>query len=204
MKIFFCSFLVFFSWFTIGHTQERRILFLGDSLTEGYGVGKEKSYPTLIEKKLKAENKVPIHIINAGESGSKSSSALPRLRWQLQQKPSILVLALGANDGLQGVNPTLMESNLDQTIQLALDHRMKVLLVGMKMPFNYGEDYRKKFEQAYDHLIKKYGKKIVWHPFLLKDIAGKKELNLPDGIHPNEKGHEMMASSLLKTLKPML
>ena len=180
---------------------ETRILFLGDSLTEGYGISKEKAYPQLIEDQLKKDNK-EVKVVNAGESGSKTSSALRRLRWHLRSKPAILVLALGANDGLRGIKANVIKENLQKVIDLAKKKEIKVLLVGMQMPINYGKEYRGEFYEIYPQLAKE--NKLNFVPFLLEGVARVKELNLEDGIHPNEKGHEKMASTVLSYLKKLL
>lgn len=182
----------------------QKILFLGDSLTEGYGIKKESSYPHLIEKILVKEGQKDIQVINAGVNGSKSSSGLSRLKWHLRSKPTILVLALGANDGLRGVDPSVMKKNLQETIDLALKSKLTVLLVGIKIPFNYGDDFRIKFENSFAELLQLYKNKIDYVPFLLEGVGGVKKYNLPDGIHPNVEGHKKLAENVLKYLRPLL
>lgn len=194
---------LFFSWSTLTFGQER-LLFLGDSLTEGYGLSKESSYPQVVETLLNKEKANWVKVVNAGEGGSKSQSGLPRLKWLLREKASVLVLALGANDGLQGVRPPQIKENLKKIIDHGLKDGIKILLVGMKMPFNYGKDYQKKFESVFLELHQEYKGKISFTPFLLKGVGGVRELNLPDGIHPNEKGHKIMAETILKDLRPLL
>ncbi len=178
------------------------IVFLGDSLTEGYGLDKSEAFPSLFEKKLKATGYKDIQVINAGISGSTSASAVSRLKWYLRAKPTILVLALGANDGLRGLDPKAMKKNLAMAIQLALDRKVKIVLAGMKIPPNYGLKYTKEFENAYPELSKKYNIPLI--PFLLDGVAAKPDLNLPDGIHPNRKGHEIIAQLVFKNLLPLL
>lgn len=179
----------------------KTIVALGDSLTEGYGIALEKAYPALLEKKLKAAQK-DIKVINAGSSGSTSASAESRLQWQLKSKPDILILALGANDGLRGLPPQNTYDNLAKAIELAQKNKLKIILTGMMMPQNYGEDYRKKYSATFTDLAKKY--KVTLVPFLLEGVAMKKELNLADGIHPNEKGHEVIAERLLPIVQKEL
>jgi acyl-CoA thioesterase-1 len=177
------------------------ILFLGDSLTEGYQLAKEEAYPHLIEQNLK--KKIPtLKVINGGVSGSTSASGTKRLDWYLKSSPSHLVLALGANDGLRGFKIEDSKKNLSQIIEKAQKSGMKVILVGMEMPRNYGEDYRKKFQQMFVELSKTYKVKFV--PFLLEGVGGRAELNLPDGIHPNPNGHKVMAKNILKVLEAEL
>lgn len=177
------------------------ILFLGDSLTEGYQLAKEEAFPALIEKELKKNHK-DIKVINAGVSGATSASGMKRLDWYLKIKPDIMVLALGANDGLRGLKVTETEKNLASVIEKARGRGIEVILVGMKMPTNMGETYRSDFESIFPRLSKKYSIKLV--PFLLEGVGGVPRYNLPDGIHPNQKGHEIMAKNVLKVLEKEL
>jgi len=177
------------------------IVFIGDSLTEGYQLNREEAYPALIEKELKKKFN-QVKVINAGESGATSASGLKKLKWYSKIKPDIIVLALGANDGLRGMNLKETEKNLSGVIKSALDLKMKILLVGMKMPVNYGEPYRKDFQGLFLKLSNKFSLPIV--PFLLEGVGGKPRYNLPDGIHPNPEGHKVMATTVLKHLVPLL
>ena len=179
----------------------QRILFLGDSLTEGYGVAKEYAYPSLIQTKIDKGN-YDFEVINASISGSTSASALSRLKWQLKSRPQVLFLALGANDGLRGIEPKVTEENLAQAITLAQQNEIAVILVGMKLPLNYGPKYRKAFEDTFEKLAKKYN--CDYLPFLLKDVGGRPKYNISDGIHPNEKGHEIMAETVWPYLKKVI
>lgn len=174
--------------------SETKVLFLGDSLTEGYGVKKENAYPQILENELKGK----IISINGGVSGSTTASGLSRLRWQLRAKPKVVVLALGANDGLRGVPVKTSKDNLQKIIDMALEKKLIVVLTGMFLPQNYGDEYRKNFEKMFLVLAK--ANDVIFMPFLLKDVARVKELNIDDGIHPNEEGHKLMA----KNLKPFI
>ena len=174
---------------------ETRILFLGDSITAGLGVEKEQAYPHLVGEALKHMGYKDIHIINAGISGSTSASALSRLQWHSRIKPDILVLALGANDGLRGLSTQEMKTNLDTAIQYALDQGIKVILAGMEIPPNYGSQYTKNFRNVFRDLALKHN--ISFMPFLLKDVGGVARLNQPDGIHPNQQGHQIIAKNIL-------
>ncbi|TNE96284.1 MAG: arylesterase, partial [Deltaproteobacteria bacterium] len=171
-------------WATKPDTPPRTILFIGDSLTAGYGVDKEKSYVSLIERDLLKKG-YNIKTLNGSVSGSTTSSGIKRLRWFLKAKPEILVLALGANDGLRGVKIETSQKNLDDIIQLAKENNIKVALAGMMLPPNYGPDYTKNFKEMYLNLVKKHN--VVHIPFLLEGVAAQRELNQADGIHPNEK-----------------
>ena len=177
---------------------ETTVLMLGDSLTEGTGVDKTKAYPYLVEQKLKAQGFLAIKVINAGVSGSTTASALSRLTWYLRDRPDMLLLALGANDGLRGLPTLEIKQNLAETIELSLSKGIRVVLAGMKMPPNYGDDYTLQFEKVFHELAKEYD--ITFIPFLLEGVAGDPNLNLPDGIHPNEPGHQIIAELVYKTM----
>ena len=195
MKIFL--FLILFSFSAMAET----ILFLGDSLTEGYQLSKEEAYPAIIERKLQKSHK-GIKIINGGVSGATSASGLKRMDWYLKAKPDIMVLALGANDGLRGMKVEQTEKNLASVIEKAQERGITVIIAGMKMPTNMGEPYRTNFENVFPKLAEKYSLKLI--PFILDGVGGQPELNLPDGIHPNPKGHEVMARTVLKVLETEL
>lgn len=169
------------------------VLFLGDSLTAGYGVSKTDSFVGLLDAEWKKKNPKN-KMINAGVSGSTSASCTKRLKWQLRTKLDAVVVALGANDGLRGIPVDTTFKNLDQCIQLAKDKKLKVVLAGMLMPKNYGETYRKDFKNIFQKLNKKH--KLRFIPFLLEGVGGVASLNLADGIHPNEKGHRVIFKKL--------
>jgi acyl-CoA thioesterase-1 len=172
-----------------------RVLALGDSLTEGYGVAQTQAYPALLEQALQARTGREVRVINAGIGGSTSASALSRIRWHLRAKPDLVVLALGANDMLRGLSPESCEKNLDQALALLSEHSIPAVLAGMRVPPNYGADYRRRFEAIYPRLAARHRVPII--PFLLEGVAGSRELNQEDGIHPNEKGHQTMARTVL-------
>ena len=184
------------------NAAEITILALGDSLTEGYGNSKEEAYPALVEAALQQQGYPQVKVLNAGLSGSTSASAVSRLRWYLKVKPQILLLALGANDGLRGLDISQLKKNLGEAIEMARQRQMTVLLVGMKMPLNYGAEYTKSFEEAFPEVAKQY--QVAFLPFLLEGVGGKPELNLPDGIHPNAAGHRIVAQTVVKHLLPLL
>jgi acyl-CoA thioesterase-1 len=177
------------------NSPAQKIIFLGDSLTEGYGVSQEQAYPALVQERAKAQGK-NWQIINAGISGSTTASALSRVKWQLKQKPTAILIALGANDGLRGVPVKTSEANLAAAIQAAQNAKVKIWLAGMRLPPNYGAQYTKDFEKMFQGLSKKYHIPLL--PFLLDKVAGHSELNQPDGIHPNEKGHKILADTVFK------
>lgn len=179
-----------------------RILALGDSLTDGYGLEKDQAFPKKLQEKLHENGYEFVEVINAGISGSTTATAPSRLRWQLRSKPDLMILALGANDGLRGVPIETSKKNLSETIEMAKKENIKVLLAGMLLPPNYGEEYRNQFSDMYKELSKE--KNISLIPFLLEGVAGEPSLNLEDAIHPNEKGHERIAKNVYKHLIPHL
>jgi len=183
----------------IGHP---RIVCLGDSLTEGYSLAPEQAWPDLLQAALRRDGWPRAEVINAGVSGSTSASAVSRLKWQLRSKPDVLVLALGANDGLRGIAPEETRKNLAAAIDLAQSSGIVVLLAGMKMPPNYGPEYTKSFEATFSALAA--DKKVGLIPFLLEGVAADPALNLPDGIHPNAEGYVIIAQTVARHLKTLL
>lgn len=177
---------------------EKTVVIIGDSLTEGYGVPKEKAFPFLVEERFASQNRA-VKVINSGISGSTSASAPDRVKWALQSRPDVIVLALGANDGLRGLSPSAMKQNLRKAIDMAQEAGTKVILFGMLMPPNFGKRYQQDYENAFKSLAKE--KDVPFLPFLLEGVGGKKELNQADGIHPNEEGHKIMAETVFKFLK---
>lgn len=178
-----------------------KLVILGDSITEGYGVSKEQAYPHLLEQKLNSAGK-KITVVNAGVSGSTTASAVSRLKWILKSKPESLLLVLGANDGLRGLDVEASQKNLSQAIEMAQKAGVKVILGGLYMPPNYGKDYTDKFAKMYTSLAKKH--KVTLIPFILDKVGGVPKYNLPDGIHPNEEGHKIIAENIFKILKDEL
>lgn len=179
------------------------ILCMGDSLTAGYGLKEHMAFPNLIEKKLKEEGQ-NIKVLNAGVSGNTSAGGVRRLNWYFNRKIDIMVLALGANDGLRGLPVKSTEENLQKIIDLAKKKNpdIKIVLAGMKVPPNMGEEYSAAFSKLFPELAEK--NKIPLIPFLLSGVAGIKSMNLPDGIHPNEAGQKIVAANVLKVLSELL
>jgi acyl-CoA thioesterase I len=180
---------------------ERVVVCLGDSLTEGYGLAPEQAYPRRLEEMLR-ERGLPVRVVNAGISGSTSASAVSRLRWQLRSRPDVVVIALGGNDGLRGVEVASTRSHLSEAIDLARASGVRVLLAGMKLPPNYGPEYTSAFEAIFPALAREHDVALL--PFLLEGVAADPELNLPDGIHPNARGAEIVARNVLEALLPLL
>lgn len=175
------------------------ILCLGDSLTEGYGVKREEAWPEILDNNLRKENP-KIKVINAGISGSTSAGGPSRLKWHIKsisKSPiDLLILALGANDGLRGLSTVALKKNLEDTIDLATAAKIKVLLVGMKAPPSLGKEYVLAFDSVYPSLAK--SKDIPLVPFMLEGVAADPTLNISDGIHPNAVGHKILAGTIGK------
>lgn len=181
-----------------------KIIFFGDSLTAGKGISPiEKAYPGLIQKKL-TQDGYSYSVINAGVSGDTTTSGLERLEWVIAQGVDIFVLELGANDSMRGVEPKVVESNLKEIIHRvrAKNPNVKVLLVPMHTFPNMGPIYARKFFQVYQNISS--SENVPLSLFILDKIAGVKELNQADGIHPTEKGHEIMADNIYPSLKKLL
>jgi len=191
--------IIILSLFTMLMAQTNTILFLGDSLTEGLGVDRDDAFPKLVETMIQRELNKSVVVINGGVSGSTTSDGLARLKWYLKQRPSIVFLALGANDGLRGLDLKESQKNLEEIIRYSQESHAKVLLAGMLIPPNYGPEYSESFKKIYQEIQNKY--KLRSMPFLLDGVAGKKELNQRDGIHPNEQGHKYIAKKVFEFIK---
>ena len=183
-----------------------RILILGDSLTEGFGVLEREAYPHLLEEKLNRELSAKTgsayRVINGGITGATSSGGVSRIDWFLQAEPDYLILALGGNDGLRGVPVPETEENLSEILATAGKNEIPALLAGMKIPPNYGLTYTSDFAQMYEDLSKLHDVPRI--PFLLEGVGGEAQFNLPDRIHPNPAGHALIAETVYKTLAPQL
>jgi acyl-CoA thioesterase-1 len=174
------------------------VAFLGDSLTAGWNLDEQQAYPALVEKRLREEG-IAVRVLNAGVSGDTSAGGLRRLAWVLKQKPDVVVVALGANDGLRGLDLGAMESNLREILAGVQASGARAILVGMKMPPSLGPDYARRFESVYGALAKE--KRVPLVPFLLEGIAGRADLTFPDGIHPTAKGHVLMTELVLPLVR---
>lgn len=177
------------------------VLFLGDSLTAGYGLGEKEAFPALLGELLEADGN-PIRVLNAGVSGDTSAGGLRRLDWLLTQKPSIVVVELGANDGLRGLPLEHTEENLRQILVRVSEAGALPLLVGMQVPPNYGPEYAPAFAALFPRLAKSLGVPLV--EFLLDGVGGRPELNLSDGIHPTAEGHRILAENVLPRLRSLV
>ena len=179
------------------------ILFFGNSLTAGYGVEPEQAFPALIQRRIAALN-LPFKVVSAGLSGETSAGGLRRIGWVLKQKVDLLVLELGANDGLRGIALETTRKNLQAIIDRTRSKYpgLGVVVVGMRIPPNLGPEYGEEFRSLYPRLAASNQAALV--PFLLEGVGGVPELNLPDGIHPNPAGHKIAADNVWKVLKPLL
>jgi acyl-CoA thioesterase-1 len=187
----------------IAQENQKVILFFGNSLTAGMGLDQDQAFPALIQKKIN-ETVKNYRVVNAGLSGETSAGGLNRIDWVLNQKVDIFVLELGANDGLRGLPLPSTRQNLQGIIdKLRTKYpKVQVIVAGMMVPPNMGEDYSNDFVKVYPELANKNNAKLI--PFLLDGVAGNPDLNLPDGIHPNVEGQKIVADNVWKVLKPLL
>ena len=200
---YFVLILGFFLLLTAAAPTPRNILFLGDSITAGYGLEPAQAYPALIQNKIDAK-RWPFKVINAGQSGDTTAGGLSRMDWLLRSPIDVLVLELGGNDGLRGLPAATTRKNLQAIIDRAREKYpdAKIVLAGMRVPPNMGRDYAKQFDAIFADIAKKNKAALV--PFVLEGVGGVAALNLPDGIHPTAKGHEIVAANVWKVLEPIL
>jgi acyl-CoA thioesterase-1 len=177
------------------------ILAFGDSLTAGFGVPENQSYPAQLQVTLK-QNGYSHQVVNGGVSGDTTAGGVRRIVWLMKHNPKIVILGLGANDGLRGQSLEEMESNLERIIKVCRGNGARVLLAGMKIPPNYGDEYSVGFEKVYERLAKKHELRLI--PFLLEGIAAKREYTQPDGLHPLGPGYAIVTETVWKYLKPLL
>jgi acyl-CoA thioesterase I len=178
-----------------------RIVVLGDSLTAGLGIPRDEAYPAILQRKLKNAG-MALEVVNAGISGDTTADGLRRASWALEGDVRLLILALGANDGLRGLPTTQMQANLQNIIHRARQRAIPVLLVGMEAPPNFGEQYAAAFRQVFQDLARE--NKVTFVPFLLEGVAGVPDLNQPDGVHPTSAGAARIADHLWPVVKTMI
>lgn len=188
---------------TVTQEEKKRILFFGNSLTAGYGIDEEDAFPALIQSKIDSLG-IDYQVINGGLSGETTASGLNRLDWFLEDRPHIFVLELGANDGLRGIAISETRNNLNAIIEKVKTKYPDtiIILAGMQIPPNMGEDYTTSFKSMYKQIADQHG--LVLVPFLLEGVAGDPLLNLPDGIHPTEEGHRIVAETVWQHLYSLL
>ncbi|AEL26282.1 arylesterase [Cyclobacterium marinum] len=183
--------------------KKKNILFYGNSLTAGYGLDEDESFPSLIQNKIDSLN-LNYRVINGGLSGETTASGLSRLDWFLEDQPEVFILELGGNDGLRGIPLAETRKNLNAIIS-SVSNRFpdtKILLAGMQIPPNMGQEYSEEFREMYAEIARKQEVEMI--PFLLEGVAGNPDLNLPDGIHPTSEGQEIVAQTVWKHLRPLL
>lgn len=182
---------------------KKHILFFGNSLTAGYGLNPDLAFPNLIQEKID-EIGASYFVTNAGLSGETSAGGLNRIDWVMNQHIDIFVLELGANDGLRGLPLESTKNNLQGIINKVRKKypSVQIMIAGMMVPPNMGEDYSGQFVKIFPELAQKNGAYLI--PFLLDDVAGNPDLNLPDGIHPNVEGHQIVTDNVWKVLRPLL
>jgi acyl-CoA thioesterase-1 len=211
MRLYLFLALLFFGFFSftqfsvqasVPPSGPKKLIVLGDSLTEGIGVSKDSAYPALLEKLIRESGKKNWTVVNAGVSGSTTASSVGRMKWLFKSKPDLLLIVMGANDGLRGLKIEESERNLSQAIEYAQEQRVPVVLGGLYIPPNYGKDYTEKFKKMYTTLSKKYNVQLI--PFVLDKVAGDPKYNQADGIHPNEAGHKIIAETVYTQIKGLL
>lgn len=173
------------------------ILVLGDSLTAGYGLAKGEDFPAQLAGAL-AKKRFNVQVINGGISGDTSAGGLARLEWALADEPDMVMVELGANDALRGIDPSVTRKNLAAIIEKIQKRGMSVLLAGMKAPRNMGATYVEQFDRIYPELAKEY--QVPLYSFFLEGVATKPELNQADGLHPTRQGVEQIVSRILPTV----
>jgi acyl-CoA thioesterase-1 len=185
-------------------STSKRIVFFGDSLTAGYGLDDvAEAFPGIIQSKIDSL-KLDYVVVNSGISGETTSGGKNRIDWVLSQKPSIFILELGANDGLRGLPLAETRKNLQEIIDAVKKKypAAKIVMTGMQIPPNMGQDYTSKFKNIFPSLAKKNELYLI--PFLLENVGGIAKLNQPDGIHPTKKGHKILAKNVWDVLEPLL
>jgi acyl-CoA thioesterase-1 len=185
----------------LSETPPLKIVVLGDSLVSGYNIQPQEAFPARLEAQLK-EKKHSVQVINAGIAGDTSAGGLARIQGIIDMKPQLVLVELGGNDMLRGMNPASMEKNLDQIITRLKAANINVLLVGMKAAINMGLEYKSEFDAVYPRLAKKHD--IALYPFFAEGIALKPQYNLPDGIHPNPAGVDVIVGNIIASVEEVL
>lgn len=178
-----------------------RILAFGDSLTAGFGLGEEDSFPFRLQQRLRADG-IAAEVVNAGVSGDTTAGGRARLDWSLGEKPDLVLVELGANDALRGIDPKVARDNLDRILARLRETGTRSILLGMKAPANWGDDYQAEFDAIFPDLARKYG--VPLYPFLLDGVALDKDLNQADGLHPNARGVAVIVERLAPAIEKLL
>lgn len=183
--------------------EPKTILVLGDSIAAGYGLDPEEAFPALLKEKIQAAG-LGYKVVNAGLSGDTTAGGLRRISWLLRQPVDVLLLELGGNDGLRGIDPDETEKNLQGIVEKVRQKNPKtvVVIAGMQMPENMGKDYTVRFREVFPRVARENNATLI--PFLLDGVGGKADLNQPDRIHPTAEGHRIIAATIWKVLQPVL
>ncbi|WP_020403259.1 arylesterase [Gracilimonas tropica] len=201
LLIFFASIVSISSY--AQSASSKTILFFGDSITAGLGVDKSKAFPALIQNKIDSAG-INYEVINGGLSGETSAGGLRRIDWVLQREIDIMILELGGNDGLRGIDLADTRQNLQQIINKVQTKYpdVRIILAGMQVPPNLGQEYTREFQQIYPDLAEENGLPLI--PGILDKLGGNEALMQSDGIHPTVEGHKVIANNIWQTLEPML
>jgi acyl-CoA thioesterase-1 len=183
--------------------ESKTILVLGDSIAAGYGLDLEEAFPALLQEKIDKSG-LNYKVVNAGLSGDTTAGGLRRISWLLRQNVDVLLLELGGNDGLRGIDPDETGKNLRGIIAKVKEKNPKALIViaGMQMPENMGKDYTTRFREVFPAVAREHNATLI--PFFLEGVGGKADLNQPDRIHPTAEGHRIIAATIWKVLQPVL
>jgi acyl-CoA thioesterase-1 len=183
--------------------KRARIVVLGDSITAGYGLSVDEAYPAVLQRKIDAAS-LPYEVANAGVSGDTTAGGARRIDWALRGGAEVLIVALGGNDGLRGIQPAETAANLRTIVKRAREKApgVRVIICGMEMPGNFGADYTAAFRAVFPAVAKEAGAELV--PFLLQGVGGVAELNQADQIHPTAKGQQLVAENVWRVLQRVL
>jgi len=181
--------------------QPVRIVALGDSLTAGLGLPAEETFPAKLERVLKAKG-IAVEVANAGVSGDTASGGLARLDWSVPEGTNAVILELGANDMLRGIDPSRTRRALDEIVRRLTERRIPVLLAGMRGAANLGSDYARDFETIYSELASRHG--LLFYPFFLEGVAGESGLNQGDGLHPSAAGVDAIVARILPKVEELV
>jgi len=183
--------------------EPKTILVLGDSIAAGYGLDPDEAFPALLQEKI-TQTGLNYKVVNAGLSGDTTAGGLRRISWLLRQPVDVLLLELGGNDGLRGIDPTETERNLNGIIEKVRQKNPNttIVIAGMQMPENMGKDYTTRFRDVFARVATENRATLI--PFMLEGVGGKAELNQPDRIHPTAEGHKIITATIWKVLQPVL
>ena len=204
MKLFQCTLLwLLITTFALSAQEQKNILIFGDSITAGYGVDPEQAFPSILQQKIDSTG-LHFKVINGGLSGETSAGGLRRISWVLQRKVDIMILELGGNDGLRGIELQSTKNNLQQIITTAQtkDPDIQIIIAGMQVPPNLGIEYTNEFVNLYIDLAEENNLPLI--PLILDAVGGYEEFMQPDKIHPNAEGHLIVAETVWKTLFPII